>query len=71
MRFAPCGSWVVGSDEEQREVSRKTRVAAKIVVCGDQEQTDKVLDAQRNDGGLPDLTTVKLTAAGEKAGGCS
>ncbi len=31
---------------------------AKIVVCGDQEQTDKVLDAQRNDGGLPDLTTV-------------
>jgi hypothetical protein len=31
---------------------------AKIVVCGDQEQTDKVLDAQRNEGGLPDLTTV-------------
>jgi long-chain acyl-CoA synthetase len=31
---------------------------AKIVVCGDQEQTDKVLDAQRNEGGLPDLTTI-------------
>jgi len=31
---------------------------AKIVVCGDQEQTDKVLDAQRSEGGLPDLTTV-------------
>lgn len=30
----------------------------KIIVCGDQEQTDKVLDAQRHDGGLPDLTTV-------------
>ena len=27
-------------------------------MCGDQEQTDKVLDAQRNEGGLPDLTTV-------------
>lgn len=31
---------------------------AKIVVCGDQEQTDKVLDARRNQGGLPDLTTI-------------
>jgi len=30
----------------------------KIVVCGDQEQTDKVLDARRNDGGLPDLATI-------------
>ena len=31
---------------------------AKIIVCGDQEQTDKVLDAARNEGGLPDLTTI-------------
>jgi long-chain acyl-CoA synthetase len=31
---------------------------AKIVVCGDQEQTDKVLIARRNEGGLPDLTTI-------------
>src|SRR3984885_7173804 len=31
---------------------------AKIIVCGDHEQTDKVLDAQRNEGGLPNLTTV-------------
>ncbi|MBR0756247.1 AMP-binding protein [Bradyrhizobium jicamae] len=31
---------------------------AKIVVCGDQEQTDKVIDARRNEGGLPDLTTI-------------
>lgn len=30
----------------------------KIIVCGDQEQTDKVLEAQRNEGGLPDLVTV-------------
>jgi long-chain acyl-CoA synthetase len=31
---------------------------AKIIVCGDQEQTDKVLDARRNQGGLPDLATI-------------
>ncbi len=31
---------------------------AKVVVCGDQEQTDKVLDAMRQDGGLPDLRRV-------------
>jgi long-chain acyl-CoA synthetase len=31
---------------------------AKIIVCGDQEQTDKVLEAQRREGGLPDLATV-------------
>ena len=31
---------------------------SKIVICGDQEQTDKVLDAQRYEGGLPELTTV-------------
>ena len=30
----------------------------KIAVCGDQEQTDKVLEAQRNEGGLPDLAVV-------------
>jgi long-chain acyl-CoA synthetase len=31
---------------------------AKIIVCGDQEQTDKVLEAQRKEGGLPDLAGV-------------
>lgn len=31
---------------------------AKLAVCGDQEQTDKVLDAKANNGGLPDLETV-------------
>lgn len=30
----------------------------KIVICGDQEQTDKALDAQRNEGGLPDLEHI-------------
>lgn len=30
----------------------------KIIICGDQEQTDKALDAQRNEDGLPDLTTI-------------
>lgn len=28
---------------------------AKVVVCGDQEQLDKVLEASKNEGGLPDL----------------
>jgi long-chain acyl-CoA synthetase len=32
--------------------------AARLAVCGDQEQTDKVFDAQGNDGGLPDLAHV-------------
>ena len=31
---------------------------AKLVICGDQEQTDKVIDAQRFENGLPDLTRI-------------
>ena len=31
---------------------------AKVVVCGDQEQTDKVLDAMRHGDGLPELQQV-------------
>jgi long-chain acyl-CoA synthetase len=31
---------------------------SRIVVCGDQEQTDKVLEARRQDGGLPDLEHI-------------
>ncbi len=31
---------------------------AKVAVCGDQEQTDKVLEAMRQGEGLPDLRTV-------------
>lgn len=30
----------------------------RVIICGDQEQTDKVLDARRNAPGLPDLTTI-------------
>lgn len=30
----------------------------KFVICGDQEQTDKAIDAQRNDDGLPDLLKI-------------
>ena len=31
---------------------------ARVVVCGDQEQTDKVIDARAAPGGLPDLRTI-------------
>lgn len=31
---------------------------ASVVICGDQEQTDKVLEAMRKDGGIPDLKHV-------------
>jgi long-chain acyl-CoA synthetase len=31
---------------------------AKVAVCGDQEQTDKVLTAMQQEGGLPDLVRV-------------
>jgi long-chain acyl-CoA synthetase len=31
---------------------------SKFVVCGDQEQTDKVLEAERQEGGLPDLARI-------------
>jgi long-chain acyl-CoA synthetase len=31
---------------------------SRIIVCGDQEQTDKVLEARRNEGGLPELEHI-------------
>lgn len=31
---------------------------SRFIICGDQEQTDKVLDAQANEGGLPGLEKV-------------
>lgn len=31
---------------------------SRFIVCGDQEQTDKVLDAQAEEGGLPDLEQI-------------
>lgn len=47
----PTNPWV-----ELQYIVRHSR--AKIVVCGDQEQTDKVLEARRQDGGLPDLAHI-------------
>lgn len=41
---------------EMQYILRHSR--ARFVVCGDQEQTDKVLDARRLDGGLPDLEQI-------------
>ena len=41
---------------EMQYILRHSRT--RVVVCGDQEQTDKVLDARRNGEGLPDLTTI-------------
>ncbi|MBT9292903.1 AMP-dependent synthetase/ligase [Prosthecodimorpha staleyi] len=41
---------------EMQYILRHSR--ARFVVCGDQEQTDKVLDARRLDGGLPDLERI-------------
>ncbi|WP_354445082.1 AMP-dependent synthetase/ligase [Ottowia thiooxydans] len=36
---------------------------ARVVVCGDQEQVDKVLDAMREDGGLPALELILVVDA--------
>jgi long-chain acyl-CoA synthetase len=47
----PTNPW-----RELQYVLRHSR--ATMVVCGDQEQTDKVLDAQGREGGLLDLTTI-------------
>ncbi len=47
----PTNPWV-----ELQYILRHSR--ASIIVCGDQEQTDKVIDARNAPGGLPDLTTV-------------
>ena len=41
---------------ELQYIARHSR--AKIAVCGDQEQTDKVLNAMRLEGGLPDMQRV-------------
>jgi long-chain acyl-CoA synthetase len=41
---------------ELQYIARHCR--AKIAVCGDQEQTDKVLNAMRLEGGLPDMQRV-------------
>ncbi len=41
---------------ELQYIARHSR--ARIAVCGDQEQTDKVLAAMRREGGLPDMQKV-------------
>ena len=41
---------------ELQYIARHCR--AKIAVCGDQEQTDKVLTAMKNEGGLPEIKRV-------------
>jgi long-chain acyl-CoA synthetase len=47
----PTNPW-----SELRYIVRHSR--SKIVVCGDQEQTDKVLEAMAQQGGLPDLHRI-------------
>ena len=54
MAGAAClGIYPTNPWPELQYILRHSR--ARIVVCGDQEQTDKVLAARRADGGLPDL----------------
>ena len=52
----PVGIYPTNPWPELQYITRHS--GAKLAVCGDQEQTDKVLDAQANDGGLPDLDHV-------------
>ena len=47
----PTNPW-----NELQYIVRHSR--ARAVVCGDQEQTDKVIDAREKEGGLPDLELV-------------
>ena len=56
LRGAGLGIYPTNPWPELQYILRHAR--AKIVVCGDQEQTDKVLEARRNEGGLPDLRTI-------------
>lgn len=57
MAGAAClGIYPTNPWPELQYIVRHSR--ARIVVCGDQEQTDKVLEARKAEGGLPDLTTI-------------
>lgn len=47
----PTNPWA-----ELQYIVRHSR--ARIVICGDQEQTDKVLEARQREGGLPDLEHI-------------
>ncbi len=47
----PTNPWA-----ELQYIVRHSR--ARIIICGDQEQTDKVLEARKREGGLPDLEHI-------------
>ncbi|MDF1778429.1 MAG: AMP-binding protein [Rhizobiaceae bacterium] len=52
----PIGIYPTNPWPELQHIARHS--AAKLAVCGDQEQTDKVLEAQVSEGGLADLEYV-------------
>ncbi|MEW5420908.1 long-chain fatty acid--CoA ligase [Amorphus sp. 3PC139-8] len=52
----PVGIYPTNPWPELQYIARHS--GARLAVTGDQEQTDKVLDAQANEGGLPDLGTI-------------
>jgi len=52
----PVGIYPTNPWPELQYITR--HCGAQIAVCGDQEQTDKVLDAQAHDGGLPAMKHV-------------
>ncbi|HEV7416647.1 MAG TPA: AMP-binding protein [Tianweitania sediminis] len=64
--FADLGAQMIGGAclgiyptnpwPELQYIVRHSR--ARVIICGDQEQTDKVLEAQANGEGLPDLQTI-------------
>ena len=52
----PVGIYPTNPWPELQYITR--HCGAQIVICGDQEQTDKVLDAQASEGGLPALKHI-------------
>ena len=52
----PVGIYPTNPWPELQYITRHSM--ARLAVCGDQEQTDKVLDARSKEGGLPDLQHV-------------
>jgi long-chain acyl-CoA synthetase len=53
---AALGVYPTNPWPELQYILRHSR--ARIVVCGDQEQTDKVIEARARDGGLPELEAI-------------
>lgn len=52
----PVGIYPTNPWPELQYITR--HCGARVAICGDQEQTDKVLDAMANEGGLQDLAHV-------------